>query len=330
MYEKYYGFTDKPFQLKPDPRFFFESKGHKRAMSYLEYGIAQGEGFIVITGEIGAGKTTLMRNLFCNLEATNIVAAQIVNTHVDSEDILRLVAGAFGISYENSSKATLLRQLEQFLIQADRQGKRALLVVDEAQNLTPRALEELRMLSNFQTADKCLLQTFLLGQPEFRHVILSHEMQQLNQRIIASYHLGPLDVAENKSYIEHRLVTVGWNGNPQIAAEAYVLIHQFTDGIPRKINAFCDRLLLMGYLEELRAFGKNEVNQVISDFQQERNVPMAPAWVKPSGALKPSNTDYSCSDNLEDRLTRMERAINALIDGVKKIIPASRINNLHE
>jgi len=327
MYEKYYGFTDKPFQLKPDPRFFFGSKGHKRAMSYLDYGISQGEGFIVITGEVGAGKTTLMRNLFCNLESDKIVAAQIVNTHVDSDDILRLVAGAFGIDYENFSKATLLRRLEQYLNQVDRQGKRALLVVDEAQNLKPRALEELRMLSNFQTADKCLLQTFLLGQPEFRQVIQSQEMTQLSQRIIASYHLGPLDVDETRAYIEHRLAMVGWKNDPKIQPDAYLPIYQFTDGIPRKINSFCDRLFLMGYLEEMAAFSKIEVDQVISDFQQERNVPSNLASEKPLLAIEDVGDNYSYSDNLEERLSRMERAIGALIDGVKKIVSTSKINN---
>lgn len=332
MYEKYYGFSDKPFQLKPDPRFFFGSKGHKRAMSYLDYGISQGEGFIVITGEVGAGKTTLMRNLFCNLESDKIIAAQIVNTHVDSDDILRLVAGSFGIEYENFSKATLLRRIEQYLNQVDRQGKRALLVVDEAQNLKPRALEELRMLSNFQTDDKCLLQTFLLGQPEFRQVIQSPEMTQLSQRIIASYHLGPLDAEETRLYIEHRLVTVGWKNNPVIQPDAFRQIHQFTSGIPRKINSFCDRLFLMGYLEEMKEFGKVEVEQVVSDFQQERNVPsnLTPPELTPEKSLRAIDDlsdNYSYSDNLEERLSHMERAISALIDGVKKIVSASKLNN---
>jgi general secretion pathway protein A len=243
MYESYYGFTDKPFRLKPDPRFFFGSKGHKRAMAYLEYGIAQGEGFIVITGEVGAGKTTLMRNLFCELESERIIAAQIVNTHVGADDILRLVASAFGIVCDDtSSKAALLTKLEQFLRQSDQQGKRALLVVDEAQNLTPRAVEELRMLSNFQTEDRSLLQTFLLGQPEFRRTLLSGDMQQLLQRVIASYHLGPLDLSETQAYIEHRLHTVGWVNDPTIDAEAFNAIFEYTGGIPRKINSLCDRV----------------------------------------------------------------------------------------
>ncbi|HZV66188.1 MAG TPA: XrtA/PEP-CTERM system-associated ATPase, partial [Telluria sp.] len=244
MYETYYGLSAKPFRLRPDPHFFFGSKGHKRAMAYLEYGLSQGEGFIVITGEVGAGKTTLVRNLFNNLPSEQIVAAHIVNTHLDSDDTLRMVVSAFGLPYENVSKTDLLTRLEQFLRAVDAEGKRALLVVDEAQNLTPRTVEELRMLSNFQTDDKSLLQTFLLGQPEFRITLHSTGMQQLRQRVIASYHLGPMDAAETKAYIEHRLHTVGWNGDPAFSDAAHAAIFAHTGGIPRQTNTLCDRLLL--------------------------------------------------------------------------------------
>ena len=173
MYETYYGLSAKPFQLRPDPHFFFGSKGHKRAMAYLEYGLSQGEGFIVITGEVGAGKTTLVRNLLNKIPTDQIVAAHIVNTSLDPEDTLRMVVSSFGLPYEGASKAELLNRLEQFLRTVDRQGKRALLVIDEAQNLNARTVEELRMLSNFQTDDRSLLQTFLLGQPEFRATIFT-------------------------------------------------------------------------------------------------------------------------------------------------------------
>lgn len=269
MYLEYYGFTEKPFQLKPDPGFFFPSKGHKRAVAYLEYGLSQEEGFIIITGEIGAGKTTLMRQLFQKLEHKKIVAAQLVSTRLNPDDALRMVAAAFGLPYENLSKASLLLELERFLRKREQEGIRALLVVDEAQNLSPQTLEELRMLSNFQSDDRSLLQTFLLGQPEFRKILLGSQMQQLRQRVIATYHLGPLDLAETKSYIQHRLLKSGWKGSPAFQNEIFEVIHNFTTGIPRKINMFCDRLLIMGCLEELESLGRTEANEIILELQQE-------------------------------------------------------------
>lgn len=331
MYEQYYGLNAKPFQLKPDPNFFFGSKGHKRAMAYLEYGLSQGEGFIVITGEVGAGKTTLVRNLFRKLESEKILAAQIVNTHLDSDDTLRMVAAAFGLPYEDASKASLLTRLEQFLRACDRQGKRALLVVDEAQNLSPRTVEELRMLSNFQTADKSLLQTFLLGQPEFRRTLLSGDMQQLRQRVIATYHLGPMDATETRSYIEHRLNTVGWRGDPSVSEDAFAAIHEYSGGIPRKINTLCDRLFLMGYLEEIHDFRSSEVNEVIGDIQQEFNLPASEAEAQGTprliGTREKADTPASL-ENMDERLSKMEKSVISVLDLLKQILSLSSVRNL--
>jgi putative secretion ATPase (PEP-CTERM system associated) len=329
MYESFYGLNAKPFQLRPDPHFFYGSKGHKRAMAYLEYGVSQGEGFIVITGEVGAGKTTLVRNLFCKLESQKIVAAQIVNTHLDSDNTLRMVVAAFGLPYEDASKTVLLTRLEQFLRQCDKQGKRALLVVDEAQNLTPQTVEELRMLSNFQTADKSLLQTFLLGQPEFRTTLHSAEMEQLRQRVIATYHLGPMDAAETKAYIEHRLHTVGWRGDPSLNDDVYQVIYEFTGGIPRKINTFCDRLFLMGFLEELHDFKLTEVNKVVSDIRQEFDIPYAvESRAKPASADQPkvvgANADL---EKIDERLAKMERSVVSVLDALKKMVSTPKSKN---
>jgi general secretion pathway protein A len=329
MYESFYGLSAKPFRLRPDPHFFYGSKGHKRAMAYLEYGLSQGEGFIVITGEVGAGKTTLVRNLFNNLPSEQIVAAHIVNTHLDSDDTLRMVVSAFGLPYENVSKADLLTRLEAFLRASDQQGRRALLVVDEAQNLKPGTVEELRMLSNFQTDDKCLLQTFLIGQPEFRATLHSPGMQQLRQRVIASYHLGPMDEPETKAYIEHRLATVGWSGDPSFTNPAHAAIFAYTGGIPRKVNTLCDRLLLMGFLEELHAFAEEDVAEVIRDINQEFELPPAMADT-PSAPLAMAAPEASqapvaqlTADNsplLDERMMRLEKSVVSVLNILKKIV----------
>ena len=194
--------------------------------------------------------------------------AQVVSTSLEADDIVRTVAAAFGLPQENN-KAVLLNRIEQFLLACHKQGKRVLLVVDEAQNLPMRSLEELRMLSNFVYDGKPLLQTFLLGQPEFRKTLQGHELEQLRQRVIASCHLGPLDGAETEAYIVHRLRTVGWRDDPSFSSDAFAAIYQYTGGIPRKINILCDRLLIMGRLDEKHAFTGKEVAEVTSELLQE-------------------------------------------------------------
>ena len=268
MYESFYKLQDKPFQLSPDPRYFFSSKGHGKAMAYLVYGVNQGEGFIVITGEIGSGKTMLASALARNVASGNIVLAQVVSTSLNADDIVRTVAAAFGLP-EEKHKAILLKRLEQFLLASHKQGQRALLLVDEAQNLPVKSLEELRMLSNFTYAHKPLLQTFLLGQPEFRETLQSRSLDQLRQRVIASCHLGPLDVTETEAYITHRLHTAGWGGDPTFSGDVFPAIHKYTEGIPRKINILCDRLMLMGRLERKHAFSAEDVAEVISELRKE-------------------------------------------------------------
>jgi len=281
MYEAYYRFSAKPFQLSPDPRFFFSSRGHRRAMAYLVYGAHQGEGFIVITGEIGAGKTLLARMLARKLESQmNLVMAQVMSTQLGPEDTLRMVAAAFGLPME-SNKAVLLRSIEQFLLGCRKQGKRALLLVDEAQNLPLNSVEELRMLSNFQLGDKSLLQSFLLGQPEFRRTLQSPALEQLRQRVLASCHVGPMDDPETEAYIRHRMETVGWRGDPSFSEDAYHAIYNYTGGIPRRINVLCDRLLLMGRLDGKHAFTAKEVGEVIDDMEQE----FAPAPLHATGGV---------------------------------------------
>jgi putative secretion ATPase (PEP-CTERM system associated) len=269
MYESYYGFNERPFQLSPDPRFFFASNHHQRALSYLQYGLDQGEGFIVVTGPIGTGKTTIARNLLNNLGDASIVAAQLVTTKLNPQELLELVVSEFNITVQGESKADLLQGIEQFLIQLHRQGKRALLLVDEAQNLPSESVEELRMLSNFQLDNKPLIQSFLLGQEELKGIIQAPNMEQFRQRIIASAHLKPLSNEEVKEYINHRLQQAGCNKEQVFSDAAFDLIYEKTLGVPRKINIFVDRLLLFGFLEELNSINVDAINEVAKEMEFE-------------------------------------------------------------
>lgn len=269
MYEPFYRFSGKPFQLSPDPHFFYGSRVHRRAYAYLEYGLYQGEGFIVITGEVGAGKTILVHNLLAHLDPQQVVAAHLVSTQLDADDLLRAVAMALGLPAKGTDKGSLLAELEQFLQELAGRRKRALLIVDEAQNLTPRALEELRMLSNFQVGGRALLQSFLVGQPELRRILQGADLRQLRQRVIASYHLGPLDGAETRAYIEHRLRQVGWGGDPLIQDDAFAAIFAFSGGIPRRINMICNRLLLSGFLNEQHTLAAADVRAVAAELEEE-------------------------------------------------------------
>ena len=318
MYEDFYGFTDKPFQLSPDSRFYFNSKPHNRAMAYLRYGLEKREGFIVITGGIGTGKTMLVRHLLSELETSDVIAAQLVTTQVEPEDMLRIVCASFGLGQEGAPKSTLLDKLEKFFRAREAEGKRVLLVVDEAQNLPMRSIEELRMLSNFQFDGKSLLQSFLLGQIEFDRTLQSPEMEQFRQRIIAALHLKAMDSEETRRYIEYRLTKVGWKDDPQITAGAFEQIYEFSQGIPRRINSLCDRLLLFGCLEERHLLDENSVKTVVKEIEEEglgarksseqvvTLVPPVTAGLSPVPAVVPEG------DQLMQRLGILEQELHTL------------------
>ncbi|MGZ8273861.1 MAG: XrtA/PEP-CTERM system-associated ATPase [Burkholderiaceae bacterium] len=320
MYESYFGLTAKPFQLNPDPAFYFGSRGHKSAYAYLQYGVYQGEGFIVVTGEIGAGKTTLARALLQQLDPSKVVAVQLVSTMIDGDQLLKAVATAFGVMVRGTEKAELLATLEAFLTSLAAENKRALLVVDEAQNLSGRAMEELRMLSNFQFGDRALLQSFLVGQPELRRLLRAPQMEQLRQRVIASYHLGPMDAEETARYILHRLQLVGWKGNPSFSPEAMAAIYSVTGGVPRRINTLCNRLMLSLFLGEKHAAERADVESVAIEISRELGpaaVPNRPADAAGVADMEDASTpaahlSTATAAGIAARLDRIERSVNSL------------------
>jgi putative secretion ATPase (PEP-CTERM system associated) len=320
MYEAFYGLKSHPFKLNPDPNFYFGSKQHRRAKAYLEYGVSRNEGFIVITGEIGAGKTTVLRGLLGSLEQSNIVTGHLVTTQLDAEDTLRMVAAAFGFQARGGSKAELLSSLEAFLLAHARQGKRCLLIVDEAQNLTPRAVEELRMLSNFQLGNHSLLQSFLVGQPEFREILQRPEMEQFRQRVSATCHIGPLDQEETEGYILHRLKCAGSVGEPHFEPAMFPAIYAASRGIPRRINSICDRLLLLGYMEDRKLLTLADVDTVIRDFASEVSAPgkpPAPLNGHATGtALAYGSLDVDLALPLPALDTRSAEAMTRRLDGL--------------
>jgi general secretion pathway protein A len=325
MFESYFGFSANPFQLNPDPAFYFASKGHRKAFAYLQYGVFQREGFIVITGEIGAGKTTLVRTLLNQIDPNSVVAAQLVSTQLDADDLLRAVAISFGLPAKDAGKAELLADIEAFLISLMAHKRRALLVVDEAQNLTPRAMEELRMLSNFQIGDRALLQSFLVGQPELRDMMRLTSMQQLRQRIIASYHLGPMELEETRAYIEHRLHHVGWKGDPSIDPNVFKALHDATGGIPRRINSLCNRLLLGAYLAEKHEISSSEVAEGLDELRQElgtfESAPPATSHRSPSQQPKQAAEGMRpfVVSGISSRLDRLERSVNSIWEVVRDL-----------
>lgn len=276
MYEKFYHFSGIPFQLTPDSRFFFGSSGHSRAIAHLVYGLSQEEGFIVVTGEVGAGKTTLVEQLWSQLDRNSYVMARVVTTRVSGDDLLRLAVAGFGVPDDRGSdKAALLRGFERLARDQRAVGRRCLLVVDEVQNLPMAALEELRMLSNITVDGRASVQTILLGQPQFRATMGNPDLEQLRQRILASYHLGPMTDAETRAYVEHRLKRVGWSGDPTWEDAAFAYLYKYTNGIPRRINTLCSRVLLYGAIEETHTITGPIVEMTASELNQDLGAGLA-------------------------------------------------------
>jgi general secretion pathway protein A len=322
MYTQHYGLTDQPFQLTPDARFWFDSRTHKKAMAYLGYGLAQGEGFIAVTGEIGAGKSTLAAHLLATIDRERLNAVSLVSTQVEGDDMLRLAAQGFGLSTDGLAKAQILDRMEQRLADEAARGKRSLLIVDEAQSLATSALEELRMLSNFTRQGRALLQIFLLGQPEFRDRLGEDGLEQLRQRVIATHHLDAMEAAEVEPYLVHRLGVAGWQGRPGFEPAAFAAIHRHSGGIPRRVNQLANRLLLYGAIENLDRITAAAVEAVAADMAADRSQPRpAPALARASAEPVKDFALERRVAQLESRLEEQEvvlrRVLTLLVDWVE-------------
>jgi general secretion pathway protein A len=247
MYNEFFGFREPPFNITPDPHFLFFSDRHQEAFNHLLFGIQERKGFIQITGEVGAGKTTICRSLLEHL-GPSYKTALILNPVITGEQLISLVLTELGIETAENDRLANSRQLNEFLLEQLPLGNHVVLIIDEAQDLSLELLEEVRLLSNLETDQEKLLQIVLIGQPELRDVLDQPALRQLRQRITVRYHLRPLSLDETDRYIQHRLHIAGANSRPVFQRRAVRKIHRYARGIPRLINALCDKTLLCGYV----------------------------------------------------------------------------------
>ncbi len=319
MYQALYQLKADPFRLSPDHAFCFRYPSFTKAKAYMRYALNAAEGFVMVTGRPGMGKTTLISDLLSDLaNADDYLTGMLVNTQLEATALLRMVAYEFGLQVQDQDKATVLRKLNQFFIQVSQSKRRPLLVVDEAQNLKLEALEELRLLTNLQFEGRPLLQIFLVGQEELRDKLQDVRLEQLRQRITAACHLDPLTVEQTTAYIIHRLRVVGWTGAPKVTAATFHIIQQISQGIPRRINQFCSRLLLHGALEEKLQLTPEDAKLVVRELDEEHLSPVAPNHDflpgvsnsnSEAGVSEPSVADESLLKIAEELLRQQEKTI---------------------
>ncbi|MEO5898245.1 MAG: XrtA/PEP-CTERM system-associated ATPase [Vicinamibacterales bacterium] len=287
MYEKYYNLRERPFALSPDPDYLYLSRVHSEALDSLRYGIESRAGFIVVTGEIGAGKTTLLQTLLQRLDNRTTVA-RVVNTTLDPRELLEAIALDFGLDTTGKSKPVLLRDLGHFLVNQRAQGKRPLLVIDEAQNLSAAALEEVRLLSNLETEKSKLLQILLAGQPGLRDTISSPQLEQFRQRVAVSYHLMPLDEPDTAAYINYRLAHAALGEPPSFPPETAAMVYHASGGVPRIVNVICDAALVFGYAEERPRIDPQLLQEVLVELKATGVLPSTPALAMAPGMQAPA------------------------------------------
>ena len=269
VYQSIYKLEGSPFRLSPDYRFSFGHRTYNDAKSYLKYAIAEGEGIVAITGAPGTGKTTLIASMLSELDLTQVHVGVVTNVQMDSCSLLDMVVDAFSLQVGGSGKLDAMSELKRFLKCQSEEGRRVILVVDEAQGLSDKLLEELRLLSNLQHNTQLMLQLFLVGQEPLMDIIRSPGMEQLHQRLIAAAQLKSLTFEEAKDYIVHRLECVGWKNDPAISDEAYSLIYKFSAGVPRRINLICHRLFIHAGLKEKHDLLGGDALQVVVELHRE-------------------------------------------------------------
>lgn len=270
MYEQYYHLRADPFALSPNPGFCYPHASYQKAKYYMRFALERGEGFLLITGKPGTGKTTLVKELLGELEMTQYKVSTLVSTQLEADDLLRSVAYSYGLHVEHKDKATVIQYLNEYLMRRRRSGLRTILIVDEAQDLSEAALEELRLLTNFEQDNKPLLQVFLVGQPQLNDVLGVRSLEQLRQRITVAASMQPLVESDVEEYIQHRLSIVGWQHDPEISKEVYSFIYQYSNGIPRQINLVCARLLLHGFVENKHMLVMGDIISVVNELADEQ------------------------------------------------------------
>ncbi|MES1930698.1 putative secretion ATPase, PEP-CTERM locus subfamily protein [Salinisphaera dokdonensis CL-ES53] len=311
MYERFYKFTARPFQLMPDPRLLFKSREHNRALAYLIYGLERREGFVVVTGRVGMGKTLLVQTLLADPRTRNVSIGRVAMANLDAEAVLPMVASAFGLPHKARSKIELTEALVARLQPTQSRG--ALLIVDEAQCCNAEALEELRVISNLQANGRALLQVFLIGQTDLRKTLAAPRMEHLRQRIVASHQLQPLGADEVVDYVRHRLGAVGWHGDPEIEEGVYERVHAWSGGVPRRLNLLMDRLLLHGYLEQRHTLSTEDVDVVTAEFDHEFEETI----------VESSEPEYSASGGSAQEYEQAANAISARVAALEKALIAT-------
>lgn len=318
MYETFFGLSTKPFELVPNPRFLFLSQSHRKAMNYLRYGLQERAGFILLTGEVGSGKTTIIRDMVGNL-GSEIRLAMVFNTRVTPEQLIAMINEEFGLSVQGKDKVSLLRELNDFLIREHARGGRPVVIIDEAQNLCAEALEEVRLLSNLEADSFKLMQIILVGQPELKAIIGRDSLRQLRQRISINCHIEPLSREESQEYVYHRLELAGNREAVNFYPGTFEILYNFSKGIPRLINVFCDFILLAAFVEETRDLSLELVEEVIGDVAWEQ-IQAAPA----AAPAQPGETLPLGPQALEQLLTRLDR-----LEGKVSRIDAGQFGNEH-